>query len=125
MLQPRNVARLGSNLFRWTRCCYFPDATSLARSKRNPESDCAGREDLTRACAVVGTSGACNVTYSSRTSVLWNGTESFYQDEPTSWRKPIFDGDIAVCYQRRIKPASHLRPRKSGADSSTLLHVLI
>jgi xanthine dehydrogenase YagS FAD-binding subunit len=70
MIQLRNVAHLGGNLFQRTRCCYFRDPTSLTSSKRNRGSGCVAREGFNRACAVVGTSEACNVTYSTRTSVL-------------------------------------------------------
>jgi hypothetical protein len=95
MIQLRNMARLDGNLFQRTRRC------DIQRDFAGPQ-EAQSRERLgrprgfNRACAMVGTSEACNVTYSTRTSVLWRGAESSFQDEPTSWWKPIFDSDITV-----------------------------
>jgi len=125
MIQLRNMAQLGINLFPRTRRSYFRYATRWPAVRPIPGSGCAVRQGFNRPHAVLGTSEGCNVTYSTRTSELWKGAESSFQDEPTSWWKPMFDGDITVCSHGRFKPASHLRAYQNAADGSTLFHVVI
>ena len=63
---------------------------------------------------MVGASEGSNVTYSTRTSVLWKGAESPSQHEPKSWWNPMFDSDITVCrlLTCKIVLTTNLTPRK-------------
>ena len=95
MIQLRNMARLGDKLFQRTRCCYSWMRLAGQQCAHSRERL---RQRFNRAHAALGANEACNVTCSTtRTSVLWKGAESSFQDEPTSWWKPMFDGDITVC----------------------------
>ena len=99
MIQPRNIvpwSRLPpnpdmGNLLRRRHCNDLPDTTWLACNERNPRSGYIARERFNRVQAVLGASEACLATYSTGTIVLWKGAELSFQDEPTSWWKPMFD----------------------------------
>src|SRR6185312_5939315 len=63
--QLRNMATVGGNLLRRTRCHYFTDIGFSACNKRDPGSGCAAREGSNRIHAILGASDQCIATHPS------------------------------------------------------------
>ena len=63
--QLRNMATVGGNLLKRTRCYYFYDPAFPACNKRNPGSGCGAIEGYNRIHAILGQSDQCIATHPS------------------------------------------------------------
>src|SRR6202166_1861660 len=67
--QLRNMASIGGNLMKRTRCAYFRDETDGRCNKRQPGSGCAALHGLNRNHAIFGWSQSCVATNPSDLAV--------------------------------------------------------
>ncbi|MDX3638565.1 xanthine dehydrogenase family protein subunit M [Streptomyces sp. MB09-02B] len=73
--QLRNMATIGGNIMRRTRCAYFRDV-SAACNKREPGSGCAALHGVNRTHAILGTSDDCVATHPSDAAVGFAALEA-------------------------------------------------
>jgi xanthine dehydrogenase YagS FAD-binding subunit len=95
--QLRNMASLGGNVLRRTRCTYFRDVSYPACNKRSPGAGCAALNGINRMHAVLGGTEHCIATYPGDFSQALIALEPRWTSSVLTARAPSRSQNFIAC----------------------------